>query len=170
MLTASLRPFGAQPLDHCGKFAIARASYLRVGTDSAACRFGDRAGPACGHRDTIAYPATQNVTGSVATIPWATFSIVNSFLVCSPAGGRLRLDRRRRENVISCRQLRSRRAQRKTIARGLMFTARWMQYQVRYLTRWSIRAAHQLCQLHTGANAQLCECIVPLADWALGLS
>jgi hypothetical protein len=69
LLAAFLRPFGTQSLDHGCKFAIARASYLRVGIDSAACRFSDRVGPACGHRDTIAYPATQNATGSIASIP-----------------------------------------------------------------------------------------------------
>jgi hypothetical protein len=69
LLTAFLRPFGTQSLDHGCKFAIARASYLRVGIDSAACWFGERAGVTGGRRDTIAYPATQNVTGSIASIP-----------------------------------------------------------------------------------------------------
>jgi hypothetical protein len=31
--------------------------------------FDERAGVTGGHRDTIAYPATQNVTGSIASIP-----------------------------------------------------------------------------------------------------
>src|SRR5262249_24147818 len=35
----------------------------------------------------IAYPATQNVTGSIASIPWAAFSIVRSFPCVLTGGG-----------------------------------------------------------------------------------
>ena len=33
----------------------------------------------CGHRDTIAHPATPNTTGSIAIIPSVALSIVRSF-------------------------------------------------------------------------------------------
>jgi hypothetical protein len=33
----------------------------------------------CGHRDTIAYPATPDITGSIASIPNAALSIVGPF-------------------------------------------------------------------------------------------
>jgi hypothetical protein len=33
-----------------------------------------------GHRDTMAYPATPNATGTIASIPSAAFNIVHSFL------------------------------------------------------------------------------------------
>ena len=66
-------------LKPCAQFAIARAPCLRVGIDSATCRFVDRAGRVWGHRDTITYPATPNTTGSIASIPYAALSIFRSF-------------------------------------------------------------------------------------------
>jgi hypothetical protein len=56
---------------------------------------------------------------------WAAFSIVSSFPRVLTGGRVVRLDLRSGENVISCRLLRSPRAQRNTIARGSMFRAGW---------------------------------------------
>jgi hypothetical protein len=59
---------------------------------SPACWFGERAGVTGDHRDTIAYPATPNATGTIASIPSAAFNIVRSFprvltgTVCGLAG------------------------------------------------------------------------------------
>src|SRR5262245_19606784 len=68
--------------------AVGRVPYLRVGTDSAACRFGDRAVQMCGHRDTNTYPAIQMATGSITSIPFTVLSIVGSFgvLICAVCG------------------------------------------------------------------------------------
>jgi hypothetical protein len=44
-----------------------------------------RASCSGGHLDTMVYPATPNVTGTIASIPSAAFNIVGSFLLCSPA-------------------------------------------------------------------------------------
>ena len=80
-----------------------------------------------GHRDTIAYPATPNTTGTIASIPSAAFNIVHSSVwvltgaVCGLSGPSLL-----GENVIGCRLLRSSRGRRKTIARGLMFRGGWV--------------------------------------------
>jgi hypothetical protein len=52
---------------------------LRIEMASPACWFGERVGVTDGHRDTIAYPATQNATGTMASIPSAAFNIVCSF-------------------------------------------------------------------------------------------
>jgi len=45
-------------------------SYVRVEIDSAAYWFGDYGGGECGHQDTIAYPATENATASIASNPY----------------------------------------------------------------------------------------------------
>ncbi len=77
-----------------------------------------------GHRDTIAYPATPNTTGTIASIPSAAFNIFSSFHLRSHRSGvgpsrALALG----EDVICCRLLRSSCWRHKTIARGLMFRA-----------------------------------------------
>jgi hypothetical protein len=95
----------------CAQFAIGRVSYVRVEIDSAAYWFGDHAGRECGHRDTIAYPATENATASIASNPYAAFSIVRSFPCVLTRLMWVGLGRRFGECVISCRLLRSWREQ-----------------------------------------------------------
>ena len=100
---------------------------LRRQAPNTAGIFDDRAGVTGGHRDTIVYPATPNTTGTIASTPYAAFNIVRSFpCLLTGAGVGASLGCRLGEYVICCRLLRSARAQRKTIARGLMFRAGWM--------------------------------------------
>ena len=56
----------------------------------------------CGHRDTIAYPATQNATGSIASIPYAAYSIIRPSCPVLTGAVWANLGRRSGENVISC--------------------------------------------------------------------
>jgi hypothetical protein len=72
----SVGPVGLQP---CTRFDNVRASCLRVGNDTATCRFGAPARRVCSHRDTSANPAARNTTGSIGNIPSVALSISRSF-------------------------------------------------------------------------------------------
>lgn len=43
-----------------------------------------------GHRETVVYPAIQNVIGTIASIPYSAFNIVRSFLGAQDAVGAVR--------------------------------------------------------------------------------